>query len=71
MLPTLYEKPLSLHGMSFKEIQVNCSCRLPHSGSNTIDCMQLLDRCIPGRGVNVFKRYMHASVYPLGFCKFL
>ena len=65
LLPTVYEKPLSLHGMACKSHSVNCSCRLPHGGSNMIDWMQLVHRYFLGRGdVDVFKRHMHASVYP-------
>ena len=50
LLPTVYEKPLSLHGMACKSHPVNCSCRLPYGGSNMIDWMQLVHRYFLGRG---------------------
>ena len=78
MLPTVYEKPLSLgcHMKAIQKLQVNCSCRHPHSGSDTVDCMQLVqgfiqDLFLGGGNVDAYKKHVHASVHPLGFCRFL
>ena len=68
MLPTVYEKPLSLgwHVKAIQKLRVNCSSRVPHSGSNTINCMQLVQGFIqdffPGRGERRCAQKAHACI---------